>query len=89
MFSQRETGLLDMDIMTAALTSQREPSIVGWFRPFLFDSVEEVAQTTETEAAQQMLTNRMPGPAHSAKLGHHAGPTACPANHPPPEMTRR
>ncbi len=29
MFSQMETVLLDMGIMTAALTSQREPSIVG------------------------------------------------------------
>ncbi|MDW7745546.1 TRAP transporter substrate-binding protein [Halomonas sp.] len=57
MFSQMETGLLDMGLMTAALTSQREPSIVGWFTPFLFDSVAEAAQATETEAAQQMLTN--------------------------------
>ncbi|MCE8022065.1 TRAP transporter substrate-binding protein [Halomonas sp. MCCC 1A11036] len=57
MFSQMETGLLDMGIMTAALTSQREPSIVGWFTPFLFNSVEEAAQASETEAAQQMLAN--------------------------------
>jgi len=57
MFSQMETGLLDMGIMTAALTSQREPSILGWFTPFLFSSVEEAAQAIETEAAQQMLDN--------------------------------
>lgn len=57
MFSQMETGLLDMGIMTAALTSQREPTMVGWFTPFLFSSVEEAAQATETEAAQQMLAN--------------------------------
>jgi TRAP-type transport system periplasmic protein len=57
MFSQMESGLLDMGIMTAALTSQREPSIVGWFTPFLFDSVEAAARATETEAAQQMLDN--------------------------------
>ncbi|WP_302140602.1 TRAP transporter substrate-binding protein [Halomonas alkalicola] len=57
MFSQMETGLLDMGIMTAALTSQREPSMVGWFTPFLFDSVEQAARATETEAAQQMLAN--------------------------------
>ncbi|PWV70004.1 TRAP transporter substrate-binding protein [Halomonas sp. A11-A] len=57
MFSQLETGLLDMGIMTAALTSQREPAIVGWFTPFLFDSVEAAARATETEAARQMLDN--------------------------------
>lgn len=57
MFSQMETGLLDMGIMTAALTSQREPSMVGWFTPFLFNSVKEAAQASETEAAQQMLDN--------------------------------
>lgn len=57
MFSQMETGLLDMGIMTAALTSQREPAFVGWFTPFLFDSVEEAARAAETEAAQQMLDN--------------------------------
>lgn len=57
MFSQMESGLLDMGIMTAALTSQREPSMVGWFTPFLFDSVEQAAQATETEAAQLMLDN--------------------------------
>nr|WP_298059369.1 TRAP transporter substrate-binding protein [uncultured Halomonas sp.] len=57
MFTQMETGLLDMGIMTAALTSQREPSIVGWFTPFQFDSVEQAAKATETDAAQQMLAN--------------------------------
>src|SRR5690554_2017437 len=57
MFSQMETGLLDMGIMTAALTSQREPSMVGWFTPFLFDSVEEAAKATETGAAREMLAN--------------------------------
>jgi tripartite ATP-independent transporter DctP family solute receptor len=57
MFSQMESGLLDMGIMTSALTSQREPSMVGWFTPFLFDSVEQAAQATETEAAQLMLDN--------------------------------
>lgn len=55
MFSQMETGLLDMGIMTAAITSQREPAFVGWFSPFLFDGVAEAAAATETEAAQQML----------------------------------
>lgn len=57
MFTQMETGLLDMGIMTAALTSQREPSIVGWFTPFQFDSVEDAAKAAETDAAQQMLAN--------------------------------
>lgn len=37
-------GLLDMGIMTAAITSLREPSVVGWFTPFLFDSVAEAEQ---------------------------------------------
>lgn len=57
MFSQMETGLLDLGIMTAAITSQREPSIVGWFTPFLFDGVEQAAQAADTPAAQQMLEN--------------------------------
>ncbi|NVF16423.1 TRAP transporter substrate-binding protein [Halomonas sp. QX-1] len=57
MFSQMETGLLDMGIMTAALTSQREPSIVGWFTPFQFDSVEQAAKAAKTNAAQLMLEN--------------------------------
>ncbi|WP_224750125.1 TRAP transporter substrate-binding protein [Halomonas sp. ML-15] len=57
MFSQMETGLLDLGLMTAAITSQREPAFVGWFSPFLFDSVAEAAKATETDAAQQMLDN--------------------------------
>ncbi|GEK53061.1 hypothetical protein HVE01_37820 [Vreelandella venusta] len=57
MFSQMETGLLDMGIMTAALTSQREPSVVGWFTPFLFNSVAQAAEVADTYAAQQMLRN--------------------------------
>ncbi len=57
MFSQMETGLLDMGIMTAALTSQREPSVVGWFTPFLFNSVAQAAEVADTDAAQQMLRN--------------------------------
>lgn len=57
MFSQMETGLLDMGIMTAALTSQREPAFVGWFTPFQFDSVQDAAQAAETDAAQRMLEN--------------------------------
>lgn len=57
MFAQMESGLLDMGFMTAALTSHREPSIVGWFTPFLFDSVEQAAEATKTEAARQMLAN--------------------------------
>ncbi|WP_240455585.1 TRAP transporter substrate-binding protein [Halomonas faecis] len=55
MFSQMETGLLDMGIMTTAITSQREPAFVGWFSPFLFDGVEAASAATETDAAQQML----------------------------------
>ncbi|WP_244613109.1 TRAP transporter substrate-binding protein [Modicisalibacter radicis] len=57
MFSQMQSGLLDMGIMTAAITSLREPSVVGWFTPFLFDSVDEAEQAARTQAAQQMLTN--------------------------------
>ncbi|GGX91870.1 C4-dicarboxylate ABC transporter permease [Litchfieldella qijiaojingensis] len=57
MFSQLGTGLLDMGIMTAAITSQREPSLNGWFTPFLFDSVADAAEATETPAAQQMLAD--------------------------------
>lgn len=57
MFSQMETGLLDLGIMTAAITSQREPAIVGWFTPFLFDSVADAARATDTPAARQMLDN--------------------------------
>ncbi len=57
MFTQMETGLLDIGLMTAAATSQREPAFVGWFTPFLFSSVEEAAKATETDAAQQMLQN--------------------------------
>lgn len=57
MFSQMETGLLDLGIMTAAITSQREPAFVGWFTPFLFDSVAEAADATETEAAHEMLVS--------------------------------
>ena len=57
MFSQMETGLLDMGIMTAALTSQREPSVVGWFTPFLFNSVAQAAEVADTDTAQQILRN--------------------------------
>lgn len=55
MFQQMQAGLLDMGIMTAALTSLREPTIQGWFTPFLFSSVEDAIKGTETEAAQEML----------------------------------
>lgn len=57
MFQQMQAGLLDMGIMTGALTSLREPSIQGWFTPFLFTSVEQAAAAAKTPAAQQMLAN--------------------------------
>ncbi len=57
MFAQMQSGLLDMGIMTAAITSQREPSVVGWFTPFLFDSVAEAVEATDTPAAERMLAN--------------------------------
>ncbi|MCK0745233.1 TRAP transporter substrate-binding protein [Chromohalobacter nigrandesensis] len=57
MFAQMQSGLLDMGIMTAAITSQREPSVNGWFTPFLFDSVEDAIQAAHTPAAEQMLDN--------------------------------
>src|SRR5690554_2123901 len=55
MFSQVETGLLDMGIFTVASASQRSPSLVGWFTPFLFNSVAEAASAIETDSAKLML----------------------------------
>ncbi len=55
MFQQLQTGLLDMGLMTGALTSVREPSIQGWFSPFLFGSVEDAAAAAQTPAAKEML----------------------------------
>lgn len=57
MFQQMQAGLLDMGFMTGALTSLREPSIQGWFTPFLFANVEQAAAAAKTPAAQQMLAN--------------------------------
>lgn len=57
MFQQMQAGILDMGIMTGALTSLREPSIQGWFTPFLFHSVEDAAAAAKTPAAQEMLGN--------------------------------
>ncbi|MGQ9365472.1 TRAP transporter substrate-binding protein [Azospirillum sp. ST 5-10] len=56
MFQQMQTGLLDMGIMTASLTSLREPSITAWFSPFLFGDVTEAMAATKTPAAQEMLS---------------------------------
>ncbi|WP_035692707.1 TRAP transporter substrate-binding protein [Azospirillum halopraeferens] len=57
MFQQMQTGLLDMGIMTASITSLREPSITAWFTPFLFADVGEAVAATRTPAAGQMLDN--------------------------------
>lgn len=57
MFQQLQGGLLDMGFMTGALTSLREPSIQGWFTPFLFENVEQAAAAAKTPAAKQMLDN--------------------------------
>ena len=57
MFQQLQAGLLDMGLMTGALTSLREPSITAWFTPFLFETVEQAAAAAQTPAAQQMLDN--------------------------------
>lgn len=57
MFQQMQAGLLDMGVMTGALTSLREPSIQAWFTPFLFANVEQAAAAAKTPAAQQMLAN--------------------------------
>ncbi|MCF8480325.1 MAG: TRAP transporter substrate-binding protein [Rhodospirillum sp.] len=57
MFQQMQAGILDMGLMTGALTSLREPSIQGWFTPFLMGSVEEAAMAAKTPAAQEMLSN--------------------------------
>jgi tripartite ATP-independent transporter DctP family solute receptor len=57
MFQQLQAGILDMGLMTGALTSLREPSIQGWFSPFLLGSVEDAAKAAKTPAAQEMLAN--------------------------------
>lgn len=57
MFQQMQTGLLDMGIMTAAITSLREPSLVAWFTPFQFKNVEGAIAAADTSAAKQMLGN--------------------------------
>jgi TRAP-type transport system periplasmic protein len=57
MFQQMQLGLLDMGIFTAAITSLREPSLAGWFTPFLFDDVAAAARGAQTSAARTMLAN--------------------------------
>lgn len=55
MFQQMSFGLLDVGLMTAAITSLRAPSMAGWFTPDLFESVEGAAGAAEAPAAQEML----------------------------------
>lgn len=53
-FRQRSTGLLDAEIMTAAITSLCAPSLPGWFTPCLFRDVEAVVAAAGTPAAAEM-----------------------------------
>lgn len=55
MFQQMSFGLLDVGLMTAAITSLRAPSMSGWFTPYLFDGVPEAIAAAETPAAGEML----------------------------------
>lgn len=55
MFQQMSFGLLDVGLMTAAITSLRAPSMSGWFTPYLFDGVAEATAAAEVPAAQEML----------------------------------
>lgn len=57
MFQQIQAGLLDMGLMTGALTSLREPTMAAWFTPFLFKDVKQAAAAAKTPAAQEMLGN--------------------------------
>jgi TRAP-type C4-dicarboxylate transport system substrate-binding protein len=55
MFQQMSFGLLDVGLMTAAITSLRAPSMAGWFTPYLFDGVPEAIAAADAPAAQEML----------------------------------
>ncbi len=55
MFQQMSSGLLDMGLMTAGITSLRAPALNGWFSPYLFANVKAASKAAETPAAQQML----------------------------------
>lgn len=55
MFQQMSTGLLDVGLMTAAISSLRAPSMQAWFTPYLFESVEAAVPAAATPAAQEML----------------------------------
>jgi TRAP-type C4-dicarboxylate transport system substrate-binding protein len=57
MFQQMQLGLLDMGIFTVAVTSLREPSLAGWFTPYLFADVAAAAEGARTDAARTMLAN--------------------------------
>lgn len=55
MLQQLGSGLLDMGVITAALSTLRAPSFNAWFTPYLFADVDAAAKATDTPAAQEML----------------------------------
>lgn len=57
MLQQMQAGLLDMGIVTASVLSLREPSLNGWFTPYLFSDVGAAARAAATPAAREMLGN--------------------------------
>ncbi len=53
--SQLETGVIDFGFMTNAYMSTREPSLNGWFMPYLFDTLEDAVEMRKSDAAKAML----------------------------------
>lgn len=53
--SQLESGAIDFGFMTNAYMSTREPSLNGWFMPYLFDTLEDAIAMRKTDEAKAML----------------------------------
>ncbi|HWK24844.1 MAG TPA: TRAP transporter substrate-binding protein [Ureibacillus sp.] len=53
--AQLETGSIDFSITTNAYMSTREPSLNGWFMPYLFNSVEDAIEMSKSDEAKAML----------------------------------
>lgn len=55
MINLLQSGAMPLGVLTLGAVANRDPALLGWSLPYLFEDVEHAAQATQLEAAQQML----------------------------------
>lgn len=57
MISLLQNGAIAMSLLPVAELSNREPSLLGWFLPYLFADLEAAGRATDLPVAKKMLKN--------------------------------